>query len=60
MSLKNQFLRAHRGPMPPQFKSNNLLNKHFFQLIKFYVKRIMSGENWQGGLLLEIGTIDGS
>ena len=46
-----------RGPRPPQFKFNYLLNEHF---PKLFCKSILSCENWQGGdeLLLKNGAID--
>ena len=48
------------GARPPQFKFNNLLNKHFSKLI-FVVKSFLSRKNWQGegGLLFEISAVDG-
>ena len=47
-----------KGPMPPQYKLNDLFNEHFSQLI-FFEKYIVA-KNWQGGgeLLLKNITMD--
>ena len=56
-SFKSTSDMHDQGPRHPQFKLNNLLNKHF-PLANFFFKSILPHKSWLGELLLKVGTTD--